>query len=1204
MLESAGPESRLSTGDRGKVRIRGAFRVRDWTPEAVVRLSLTEWGNHLRLYVWGPGQGVAVFVSPAGAAYRIMQQPTEAMTKQNPRLSLASLIATDDRRGLRLTPGAYQIRCQQGAIVLTKGDVRLMTVPMEFSPKDLYVQVQGDATLQDLALLHSGPMPEEVLPVHRVVLDSKRPADLAWSTALSQGARIQKLQDGCVELATENTKEVALSKIAVAEPGLYEVIAQIDDATPGAGIALLNAKGEPLEGIEFGREGKTLAFGFGSPRERPWLGNFDFGNHPVPLAGQRQWLRLVVAGGSSRCWVSGDGVHWGRAIDPRERNGTWQSIALYARESADGNNPAEAKRHIRLRSLQVRELSGLIAAAPADVLVKAAAANVQYKSDGNESPAEWTARIDKLAPAGCTPVTWRYACAIRALSGQISLEHAEAILIRAVRERLAELDSLPAKIRLLQDAALVWRFRQDDVQRQLELWDRIGREALDGGKEPDFELYEQAVMQTSFGDPLERSGPMSWELARDATILFYIGHRDADLARMERLILFWRGNDQQIGGWPVGQQIDHLLQWLNVRPLKRAARRRATAVDMTRAVNPMLSRAASNILSELESALESKEYADAARVLVGCDPPRDNGLVAAPDDAQLFVSFQTALALLMLEHRGLRDAMAGQIGPADKLKIEQALAQGDAAAVEALPVQYCGTPDAALPCQWLGDRALAAADFAHALSWYDEGLRWSSAAQQPELAARKRLVCAILGSAEGKPPREPVSLGGVKVAPEKFEGWVREQLARRRGADVASAADPLPVIAAAQPVMWDAASFGRLDGAYGRGFRGDELPYEFREVDWTWRNLVVEATDDWMLAADRARITAFDLAGGKIRWDLRLGNGWSPSPVRPLVLGPRVFVRAAMAPNQAGVGCLDGKTGQKIWFCNCGGTAASDPFWCRGRLFVLTLGPAAGEFVTPLCLVELYPETGDMLARQQILEMSQRDKMPVECQVSWAGNRLIVLVAGSVISIDLNGHVNWLRQETILPSAIDPTFVQQYYQPAICSGDSLFVELPGSCAVDCLSAETGERHWQRGLVGLQRIIDMPNDRLLARTTRGFVVLNKATGEIVWQREFPGILTSLARTSSGLIVSARQATNNGKQQIVFSWLDMATGQTRAHSTIALEKNQPFFFGPMAARGDRLWCYFGYGAANDSPTAENLKRIIELRPGKPAAADEAP
>jgi hypothetical protein len=1228
------------------------FRIRDWTPESVVRVAV-EHGHQVRIHVWGEGHGVSIFLTQAGAAYRIAQQPGDAMSRQEVQAGLAALVATDDRRGFRLPPGAYQIRCQDGAVVVTKGNIRVMTVPLEGPARALYLDVRNGATLYDLALLRSGPAPEEILPDHRLVLDGQQPAQLPWKETLPKGAKFQKLGDGCVELAVENTAQIALASVATAGPGLYEVIAQVDDATPGTGMALLNAKGEPLEGIEFGRDDKKkVAFGFGTPRETPWLGNFDFANRPVPLAGPRQWLRLVVAGGTSKCWVSGDGVHWGRALDGRDREGAWQTIALYAREANDRQKPDSAARHIRLRSLQVRELSGLTAASAGDLLAKAAAAGVAFKSEPSESPAEWTARIARLAPAGCSPVAWRYACTLRALSGRIYPDHAEALLYRAVRERLNELNSpsppaplpkgeggnkplppaplpkgegslaFPAKIRLLQEAALVWRTRQDSAQRQLELWDRLGREVLNAGSRADFELYQQALMQTSLGDPPERSGPISWELARDAMVLFYVSHRNVDLARMEQLVLFWRnGNNQQpIGYWPVSDQLERLLLWLNVRPTRRGSRKPGAVFDITPAVTPPLNRAASNILAELQSALEGRQYADAARVLVSSEPPRDAGLVPAPGDDQLFLSFPTVLRLLMLEHLGLREAMLHRFEAADQLKIEQALARGEPAAIEALTLQYCGLPAAAQPCQWLGDRALAAADFAQALSWYDDGLRWASPAEQPDLAARKRLVWAMLGVAQGQPPAQPVTLGGVKVSPQQFEGWVREQLSRRtadplRGCpEEASSADSLPVIAAAQPVFYPPDSFAQLNDSAGRGFPENDLPYEAREVDWSWRHLTLRAGEDSLLAVERSRITAFDLGApgtpgrGKLRWDVPLRNGWSPCPVRPLVCrvparGWRIYVRAAVTPARTGVACLDAKTGRKLWLADCGGTPASDPLWYRGRLFVLAIGSGSVRFVAPLCLVELHPETGDLLSRQQILETNERERLLGECQASWAGNRLVVLMAGSVICTDLQGRIVWLRQETTLPNALDPAFIYQHWQPAIESGGRLLVQQPGNCAIDCLAPETGQRRWQRGIVGLQRIVDLPDDRLLATTARGLVALNKTSGAVLWQREFPGMLSALARTTAGMLLCARKTFVGDKPCIVFLWIDPATGQMRAHAPQPLGKDQPVLFGPMIARGDRTWCCFGYGV-RDNSVKENPKQILELRPGKPALPDEVP
>ncbi len=631
-----------------------------------------------------------------------------------------------------------------------------------------------------------------------------------------------------------------------------------------------------------------------------------------------------------------------------------------------------------------------------------------------------------------------------------------------------------------------------------------------------------------------------------------------------------------------------------IAPQRRKAR--GEGIDVPRAVILPLSRSAGNILTELRSALEGNQYADAATILIASAPPIgdlppaggypgavDEGLVAAAEDDRLFVSFRVALRLLMVEHPELREAMVRQIGPADRLKIEQVLAGGDPAAVEALSLQYCGTPDAAQPCEWLGDRALAAIDLARAVSWYEEGLHWASPAQQPELAARKRLASAMLGSAWGQPPTQPLSLGGQKVSPERFEGWIRDQLSRRRNAaEVFSSADTLPLFAAPQPMPFQAASFGQLDG----GERPDEMPPELRNVDfdWSWRRLTVRAGEDLLLAVEGPRITAFDLEGGKVRWQCPLHNGWSAGPVRPLLCGQRIYVRDAAVPGRAGVACLDGKTGRSLWLRDCGagtlysGSAASDPLWFRGRLFVITIGPTDDLLHSPVCLMELHAETGDVLSRQQLWETTQREKLRGGCQASWAGNRLVALVAGSVASIDLQGRIVWFRQEATLPCATVRAFAEQPCQPVIESDGRLFVQQPGSCAIDCLSLETGRRLWRREVIGLQRIVDLPDDRLLARTSLGLAALNKSNGEVLWQREFPGMLSALARTASGLVLAARQEFNGDRSQIEFLWIDPASGQSRARGLVPPCLNQPVFFGPIVTRGDRTWCGFGYLSEN--------------------------
>ena len=252
-----------------------------------------------------------------------------------------------------------------------------------------------------------------------------------------------------------------MASVAIAGPGLYEVIAEVDDATPGTGIALLNAKGEPLEGIEFGREGRTnLAFGFGNPQEQP-----------------SGWAISISPIAPCRWPGRGNGCGWSWPADRRNAGsaatasigaacstgatdtGPGKRSRFTPAKPAIAANPDNAARHIRLRSLQVRELSGLTTAVAADLLAKAAAAGVAMKIGQGESPQAWTQRIARLAPAGPSPAAWRYACTLQALAAAGAIRRGRVAAARAVRERLGELRSTQAKIDLLQDAALVWRSR-------------------------------------------------------------------------------------------------------------------------------------------------------------------------------------------------------------------------------------------------------------------------------------------------------------------------------------------------------------------------------------------------------------------------------------------------------------------------------------------------------------------------------------------------------------------------------------------------------------------------------------------------------------------------------------------------------------------------------------------------------------------------
>ena len=210
-----------------------------------------------------------------------------------------------------------------------------------------------------------------------------------------------------------------------------------------------------------------------------------------------------------------------------------------------------------------------------------------------------------------------------------------------------------------------------------------------------------------------------------------------------------------------------------------------------------------------------------------CEPPRDEGLVPAPDDDQLFISFQTALRLLMLEHPGLRRGhgppdRAGRstqdrAGPGPRRSGRH---RGLAAAILRHAGRRCCPANGWAIGPWL-PRILPRP--CRGTTKVSAGRRPPSSPTLPPGNASSR-PCSV--SAQGQPPTQPVSLGGVKVSPEKFEGWIRDQLSRRRiagGSGLSRRFAPRGR-RRATGALSRRLSFGQLNDSAGRGFKGDELP--------------------------------------------------------------------------------------------------------------------------------------------------------------------------------------------------------------------------------------------------------------------------------------------------------------------------------------------------------------------------------------------
>src|SRR5262249_56281760 len=114
------------------------------------------------------------------------------------------------------------------------------------------------------------------------------------------------------------------------------------------------------------------------------------------------------------------------------------------------------------------------------------------------------------------------------------------------------------------------------------------------------------------------------------------------------------------------------------------------------------------------------------------------GVLADGRDARLLLSLPQAVDTAMRDYPGLRQTMVEQFGTLGRLRLQQALADASPYLLQALAVQFYGTPSAAAAHQWLGDRALADGDFAQAAAQFELALHSAEPAQKGPLAARLR----------------------------------------------------------------------------------------------------------------------------------------------------------------------------------------------------------------------------------------------------------------------------------------------------------------------------------------------------------------------------------------------------------------------------------------------------------------------------------
>lgn len=1152
----------------GLLRLRAPLK-----PNTALNFALWDY-NNLRIHCWSGKSGVTIdyfeLPSKPWVAYATTRKGSE------PVPTGFVLAATDDGRYWRTyphQPAPLQLRHQNGLLTLSRGDVRLLDVPMSVAPTEIYWE--GNALVRYLAMVPAAELPP--VPAQRPVAAELVLAEQPWTPLAENTGVFTKHGDGSVELKTEKNKQPVVTSFPVPSTGVQELIFEIESPQPGTGVCLVDAEGKPTYLASFMREGADrMQVGLPTPGDVHLEAQGDINNHPMGYVGSHTWLKLVIASGWLKLSTSIDGEHWAHAVDPRANaDQGFAGVGLYITQH-------ESARAIRLRKVTLRDFEALNSLAPPELRASAnGLATEQEIGKFREAALQST-------PAGVKPADWLRACAIRRLASGAKETLGDDLLQLLWQDSMKTKLSLETRLRLLDDIltlAPTWS-NAAQSERQVRYYEELGK-TLSSLDKPG--AYSQIARRQMIA-PVRSHNVFEYlpaglprREALDLALNRQWDELDAFTRRFNFFFFAEKLNAQEFYNWAtslVSQQ----------QPRQTGSSAIAWKAIWRHPLSTELSKEGFNVLADLRVALQSDAYRDACQVIGSATSSGMLGLLPDTNDPDLSVSLPATVALAMREYPQFRTTMNEEFGPLGRLRVRQAIASGDADVVEAATLQFYGTEAAAEAHVWLADRALSAGAFAAARGHYRAARDTAPKELLNRLAAGEQLAAALMGRDAGQTIRGAVDFGDTRISVtelQKLTTEIRTSRAAESALEQAAAASKdlrLPPLG-----NYDVAKRSRLEGETGQS--PQNVPGEYQQagpdwpaksLDWAARQLSTLVVENRLLVSNRFQLASYDLADGKLQWRAGLGgdqcqtHDWPLAPARPLATPSLVFVRRFRGSGPV-LSCIDITNGQQKWETRLEGErwVISDPALVSGTLYTCTVQHTDVGYT--LSLGAFDPQTGVLLRERPLVSLRENWWRVRDCQMQVADETFIIVTAGAVLRCDLMGNLRWARQQLWIPPDVDRFWMFQAQSLSLLEGARLFVAQPCVPAVVALDSDNGRLLWKANLTTARRLLGAVGNQLLIETSDGIRAVDAATGRRLWQFDSDTLLDGYAISpTNGLLVSYREPVEKENDRMVtLAWLDVATGKPRHTASFPQLKHDTPFFGPLIIRGNHIWSFFTGG-----------------------------
>ena len=1155
--------------------LEGMARLRPrWRPDSVLRLAAFDI-DALALHFWNGPQGVTLRYYPHQRPQLLAAYETSRDT-DGPEPTITRLLQSDGGRFARSNAGAIELRHQAGRLVVTRGTTPLLVVPLASPPTE--VLLEGRMRLRSLSMHRGEQVALPTVDAGANLLPAGPIDTLDWLTSAEPAPRLDK-KGGRVTLTSPAEampgRQIVWAALPIPDStptGLCEAVFRIESLTPGCGLFLGDATGQPVQTLfasESDRfDSPLMAFGWtsrnGSVPEPRWRWDVDPENELAPAVGAGSWVKVVVGPGGLKILVSGDGEHWGPAARSPERSirGAFASVGIFA--MADGK-----PRSITLSAVDVRALSGLASASSDELRLRVP----EWNETAPARPADWLTWVMATQPEDVSHEDWLRACGVETLArGSASDDVASAVIDGLIRDAIDSDRPVASVLALLHDAAIL-----SDVGRSAEFvafYEELAGRILErGGPPAEIAGDLAAVVDGYLSAPLwseSRLPAVPAGVVRNAAA-FAVWHSEGAAAATRIAAALTPAHPES--GWTTGDEsaLARLVSWSAA--VARDGPQRIDGAVRLGWQHPLATepgREEMTLAAELEAALEAGAYDDAAGLLPALT--RLPGLLPALGDPGRSVPAAGLVAEAARRSPELVATLNERLGPAGSLRVREAAAAGDDDAMRAAAVRFYGTPVAAEARRWLGETALARGHFVEALGHFTAAIESAASEEHQALTARLRLAAALAGQEAGQPVSEAVALGTQTFDADAFEKMI-DELRRSRSTE---SEEQDRRIAISGPSAVAPQARGRFDGDVGRNpGRG-----EFQRFDWAGRQIGITIDRGVFYFTNRFQVVAFDPERKTPWWTIGLGNEQGEAHAFPnvafvpVVRQDRLFVRRLTSRNPE-LACLAVSAGGKVlWRSWDELTIASDPFFDGDRLLAITTsGSIRGGGLATLSLTRFRDDDGSVIASAPLLILNSADGQRPSASVTPTGDGFILQTSGTLARCGRSGGIAWVRRLPHLPANVDLDRDRVPPGPPVLVGDRLYAALPGSRAVVCLDAVTGELVWSRALGELERLHGPAGPVILVRSGEALLGLAAESGEVRWRFSRSGLLDGLVSDDQTILTTARTELQDKLDGLSLLRIDPATGTLRSEQVVRVQRSDGVRCGPLFVHNGTVWGFVG-------------------------------